>query len=89
METRSRRRPMPPLKDKAFSSCAWRRVVLKLEVSQQACIRYCYGSRYQTEICRYVWEKYTKQLSGEKLHRRAKPAYRGFGRVSRSRCCSK
>ncbi|MGX5098193.1 bacteriophage antitermination protein Q, partial [Enterobacter hormaechei] len=59
LETRSRRRPMPPIRDKTFSSCAWRRAVLSLDSSQQAWIRYCYGFEfdfgYQTEICRYVW----------------------------------
>lgn len=74
LETRSRRRPMPPIRDKAFSSCAWRRAVLKLDVSQQAWIRYCYGFdlnfRYQREICRFVWESYLKQHEGVKFQKR-------------------
>ena len=74
LETRSRRRPMPPIKDQAFSSCAWRRAVLKLDVSQQAWIRYCYGFdlnfRYQQEICRFVWESYLKQHEGVKFQKR-------------------
>ncbi|HGH4675488.1 TPA: bacteriophage antitermination protein Q [Enterobacter bugandensis] len=74
LETRSRRRPMPPIKDKAFSSCAWRRAVLKLDVSQQAWIKYCYGFdlnfRYQREICRFVWINYMKQQGGLKLQKR-------------------
>ncbi|MER5247350.1 antitermination protein, partial [Serratia marcescens] len=28
LETRSRRRPMPPINDHVFSSCAWRRAVM-------------------------------------------------------------
>ncbi|RHI05730.1 antitermination protein [Enterobacter cloacae] len=76
LETRRRRRPMPPIRDKTFSSCAWRRAVLSLDSSQQAWIRYCYGFEldfgYQTEICRYVWEKYAKRLVGEKLQKRVK-----------------
>lgn len=76
LETRSRRHPMPPIRDKTFSSCAWRRAVLSLDSSQQAWIRYCYGFEldfgYQTEICRYVWEKYAKRLVEEKLQKRVK-----------------
>lgn len=74
METRSRRRPMPPIRDKQFSLCAWRRAVLQLDVSQQAWIRYCYGFdlnfRYQREICRFVWENYLKQHEGVKFQKR-------------------
>ncbi|EKS6736932.1 antitermination protein [Enterobacter ludwigii] len=74
METRSRRRPMPPIRDKAFCLAAWRRAVLKLDVSQQAWIKYCYGFdlnfRYQREICRFVWEKYLKQHEGVKFQKR-------------------
>jgi hypothetical protein len=76
LETRSRRRPMPPIRDKAFSSSVWRRAVLTLDTGQQAWIKYCYGFEldfvHQTEICRYVWEKYTKRLIGEKIQRRVK-----------------
>jgi len=76
LETRSRRRPMPPIRDKAFSSCAWRRAVLTLGASQQAWIKYCYGFDlsfgYQNEICRYIWETYEKGLAGAKLQKRVK-----------------
>jgi hypothetical protein len=69
LETRSRQHPMPP----AFSLSVWRSTVLTLDASQQAWIKYCYGFEldfgHQTEICRYVWEKYTKRLVGEKLQR--------------------
>lgn len=43
METRSRRRLMPPIRDDAFSSCAWRRALLSLPKHQQAWLSYCYG----------------------------------------------
>ncbi|WP_435322449.1 bacteriophage antitermination protein Q [Klebsiella sp. HN106] len=62
LETRSRRRPMPPMKDGAFSSCEWRRAVLLLPKQQQAWIRYCYGFdlKYslQVTICEYVWNSF-------------------------------
>lgn len=65
LETRSRRRPMPPIRDKAFSSCAWRRAVLKLDICQRAWLRYCYGFdlnfTYQRDICRYIWKEFMKQ----------------------------
>jgi len=61
LETRSRR-PMPPLRDGAFSSCAWRRAVLLLPKPQQAWIKYCYGFdlKYslQVDICEYVWNSF-------------------------------
>ncbi|RTQ01278.1 antitermination protein [Enterobacter sp. WCHEn045836] len=76
LETRSRRRPMPPIRDKAFSSCAWRRAVLKLDDGPQSWVRYCYGFdldfKHQTAICQYVWEKYSKSLKGIKLQARVK-----------------
>lgn len=76
METRSRRRPMPPIRDGAFTTCAWRRAVLKLDEGQQAWIKYCYGFdlhfEYQTRICRHIWESYEKQLVGLKLQKRVK-----------------
>ncbi|MDZ7320727.1 bacteriophage antitermination protein Q [Kosakonia sacchari] len=74
LETRSRRRPMPPIRDIAFSSCAWRRAVLKLDISQQAWIRYCYGFdlnfSFQTEICSFIWDEYCKQFGDDKLQKR-------------------
>lgn len=76
LETRSRRHPMPPIKDQAFSSCAWRRAVLRLDAPQQAWINYCYGYNlrycYQIEICKYIWGKYEKELNGVKLQNRVK-----------------
>ena len=62
LETRSRRRPMPPMKDGAFSSCEWRRAVLLLPKQQQAWVRYCYGFdlkyTHQITICEYVWNSF-------------------------------
>lgn len=76
LETRSRRRPMPPIREKAFSSCAWRRAVFALNASQQAWLKYCYGFDlhfgYQTEICRYIWNNYESGLDGAKLQKRVK-----------------
>lgn len=60
METRSRRRPMPPISDKAFSSCMWRRAALTLSLSQRAWIEYCYGRNLvydnQIAICECIWQ---------------------------------
>lgn len=76
LETRSRRHPMPPIRDKAFCYAAWRRAVLKLDVSQQAWIKYCYGFdlnfEHQKEICRYIWECHEKQLTDVRLQKRVK-----------------
>ncbi|BFU34138.1 bacteriophage antitermination protein Q [Enterobacter asburiae] len=76
LETRSRRRPMPPIRDKAFSSCAWRRAVLKLDICQQAWIRYCYGFdlnfTYQRDICRYIWKEFMKQQNCLQLQKRVR-----------------
>ncbi|MFB5640583.1 bacteriophage antitermination protein Q [Kluyvera ascorbata] len=76
METRSRRRPMPPINEYAFSSCAWRRAVLRLNASEQAWIKYCYGFdllfAHQVEICRFIWETYEKGLDGVKIQKRVK-----------------
>ena len=76
LETRSRRRPMPPIRDQVFSSCAWRRAVLKLDAPQQAWINYCYGLdlryEYQIQICNYIWGKYEKELNGAKFQKRVK-----------------
>ena len=59
METRSRRGPMPLIRDLAFSSCAWRRAVLKLDATQQAWLLYCYGHdldyQKQIKICERIW----------------------------------
>ncbi|MCE1916547.1 bacteriophage antitermination protein Q [Enterobacter ludwigii] len=74
LETRSRRRPMPPMGDIAFTTCTWRRALLKLEPIQQAWLRYCYGFdlhfELQVQICRHIWELYTKHNGKQKIQKR-------------------
>lgn len=66
LETRSRRRPMPPINDYEFAAAPWRRAVNSLPEHEQAWLRYCYGFdltfRYQTLICEAVWNDYQKCL---------------------------
>ncbi|EPY8411045.1 bacteriophage antitermination protein Q [Klebsiella aerogenes] len=74
METRSRRRPMPPINDIEFSYSPWRRAVNQLESHQQAWVRYCYGFdlnfQYQTEMCQYVWTEYQNYQVSKPLQSR-------------------
>lgn len=74
LETRSRRRPLPPMKDAEFASSAWRRSVNGLGEHLQAWVRYCYGYdlsfRYQTLICQYVWAQFQHQQGSKKLQDR-------------------
>ncbi|HIC7818216.1 TPA: bacteriophage antitermination protein Q [Enterobacter ludwigii] len=73
-ETRSRRCPMPPIKDSAFSSSMWRRAVYKLNNNEQAWVKYCYGYnldyKYQLEICEMVWGEFSKSNPELKLQKR-------------------
>lgn len=66
LETRSRRRPMPPINDYEFAASPWRRAVNILPEHQQAWLRYCYGFdltfRYQTLICEAVWNAHQQYL---------------------------
>ncbi|EAV9435613.1 antitermination protein [Salmonella enterica subsp. enterica] len=66
LETRSRRRPMPPINDNEFLTAPWRRAVNSLPESEQAWLRYCYGFdltfKYQTQICEAVWNTYASDL---------------------------
>jgi Phage antitermination protein Q. len=66
LETRSRRRPMPPINDYEFAAAPWRRAVNMLPEHQQAWLRYCYGFdltfRYQTLICQAVWTAHQQHL---------------------------
>ncbi|AXF75547.1 bacteriophage antitermination protein Q [Erwinia tracheiphila] len=59
LETRRRRRPLPPINDYEFAAAPWRRAVNMLPEHEQAWLRYCYGFdltfRYQTLICQSVW----------------------------------
>lgn len=66
LETRSRRRPAPPMQEFEFASCAWRRAVNALPAHQNSWIRYCYGFdlkfEHQKNICEAVWLEYQKNL---------------------------
>ncbi|MDN8598644.1 bacteriophage antitermination protein Q [Citrobacter sp. S2-9] len=66
LETRSRRRPMPPINDYEFAAAPWRRAVNLLPEHGQAWLRYCYGFDlaflYQTLICEAIWNEHQKHL---------------------------
>lgn len=66
LETRSRRRPMPPINNNEFAAASWRRAVNSLPEGEQAWLRYCYGFdltfKYQTQICEAVWNSYSPGL---------------------------
>lgn len=66
LETRSRRRPLPPINDYEFAAAPWRRAVNMLPEHEQAWLRYCYGFdltfRYQTLICEVIWNGHQKYL---------------------------
>ncbi|MBL5932280.1 bacteriophage antitermination protein Q [Lelliottia amnigena] len=74
IETRSRRRPMPPINDNEFSSAPWRRAVNALNDYQQSWMRYCYGFdlsyKHQVMMCKYVWESYQECLLDSRLQSR-------------------
>lgn len=74
METRSRRRPFPPVQDIEFSYAPWRRIINSLESHQQAWIRYCYGFdlnfKYQTLMCEHVWNEFHHCQVKKKLQSR-------------------
>lgn len=74
LETRSRRRPFPPMQDLEFSYAPWRRVINSLDDYQQAWIRYCYGFdlnfRYQTLMCQHVWNEFQNCRVEKKLQSR-------------------
>lgn len=62
LETRSRRRPLPPIGDEDFAASPWRRAVNQLPEHEQAWLRYCYGYdldfRHQITLCEYVWHDF-------------------------------
>lgn len=62
LETRSRRRPLPPIGDENFAASPWRRAVNQLSEHEQAWLRYCYGYdldfRHQITLCEYVWREF-------------------------------
>ena len=74
LETRSRRRPLPPMKDAEFASSAWRRSVNGLGEHLQAWVRYCYGYdlsfQHQMLTCQYVWAQFQRQQGSRKLQGR-------------------
>lgn len=76
LETRSRRRPLPPINECEFAAAPWRRVVNLLPEHEQAWVRYCYGHnldfKLQTLICQHVWETYERELEGVKLQKRVR-----------------
>ncbi|WP_440863246.1 bacteriophage antitermination protein Q [Symbiopectobacterium purcellii] len=75
-ETRSRRKPMPPIDPITYSTASWRRALGHLEPHQEAWIRYCYGNDlnydYQVIICQHVWNEYRETLSGKRTTDRSR-----------------
>lgn len=66
LETRSRRRPLPPISDEDFVASPWRRAVKQLSEHEQSWLRYCYGYdldfRHQITLCEYVWREFQQCL---------------------------
>ncbi|MFJ5428991.1 bacteriophage antitermination protein Q [Pectobacterium actinidiae] len=69
-ETRSRKRPAPPIDPITYGTASWRRAVNELELHHTAWVRYCYGNdlnyEYQKAICVHVWNEYKTALTGKK-----------------------
>ncbi|MFQ6248776.1 bacteriophage antitermination protein Q [Yersinia enterocolitica] len=76
LETRSRKRPMPPMNEFEFSLCSWRRAVNTLNEFQNAWLNYCYGFNlkfeYQVLFCKHIWEIYQKHLSDNPVQTKVK-----------------
>ncbi|HCD7552995.1 TPA: antitermination protein [Citrobacter farmeri] len=76
METRSRRRPMPPITDHEFAAAPWRRAVNSLCQRDQAWIRYCYGYdlkfSLQRDICKAIWDQHQRHLPAGLLNKTRK-----------------
>ncbi len=76
LETRSRRRPAPPMNDMEFSLCSWRRAVNALPVYQNSWVKYCYGHdlrfSHQVAFCKHVWSEYEKTLDEKPLQAKIK-----------------
>jgi len=66
LETRSRRRPLPPISARDFAASPWRRAVNLLSEHEQAWLRYCYGYdldfRHQISICEHIWCEFQQCL---------------------------
>lgn len=75
-ETRSRRKPMPPIDPITYGTASWRRALGHLEPHQEAWIRYCYGYDlnydYQVMICQNVWNEYRATLTGKRTTEKAR-----------------
>ena len=75
-ETRSRRKPMPPIDPITYGTASWRRALGHLEPHQEAWIRYCYGNDlnydYQVTICHFIWNEYRKTLTGKRTTEKAR-----------------
>lgn len=76
LETRSRRRPMPPMNEYDFAMCGWRRAVNSLPEYQNAWVKYCYGHdlkfAHQVAFCEHVWAEYERRLEGKPLQAKIK-----------------
>ncbi|WP_208951703.1 bacteriophage antitermination protein Q [Rahnella sp. ChDrAdgB13] len=76
LETRSRRRPMPPMNEYDFAMCGWRRAVNSLPEYQNAWVKYCYGHdlkfAHQVAFCEHVWAEYERRLEGKPLQAKVK-----------------
>ncbi len=70
-ETRTRRKPLPPIDPLSYCTSSWRRAFSILEPFQQAWLRYCYGRDltydYQVTMCRHIWRSFQKQLDDENV----------------------
>ena len=66
-ETRTRKKPFPPLDELTYSTSSWRRAISVLDTHQEAWIRYCYGDyNYhdkQLLVVPYIWERFSEQCS--------------------------
>lgn len=76
LETRTRRRPLPPIDDNDLAAAPWRRAVNALMPHQQAWLRYCYGFdlafKHQIAICEAVWSEFEKSLPSGLLRKTKK-----------------
>jgi hypothetical protein len=66
-ETRSRKKPFPPLDEMTYCTSSWRRAISVLDTHQEAWIRYCYGDyNYHSKqllVVPYIWERFSEQCS--------------------------
>lgn len=66
-ETRTRKKPFPPLDELTYCTSSWRRAISVLDMHQEEWIRYCYGDyNYhdkQLLVVPYIWERFSEQCS--------------------------